>query len=91
MYKELCHIMVCPKCGESLNLIVKKSEGEEILEGELYCNNHHWHIREGIINFESEEQDFANNWTESYKNNTYKEIDEKILKGTPENLKKLNN
>ena len=82
MYREILQILRCPKCNEELALITEKEEDSEIIAGKLKCkNNHCWQISEGVINFQSVEQEQFNNWTESYKEYNYEEMDEKILKG----------
>lgn len=91
MYREILQILRCPKCNEELALITEKEEDSEIIAGKLKCkNNHCWQISEGVINFQSVEQEQFNNWTESYKEYDYEEMDEKILKGTPKNQKEIN-
>ena len=91
MYREILQILRCPKCNEELALITEKEENSEIIAGKLKCkNNHCWQISEGVINFQSVEQEQFNNWTESYKEYNYEEMDEKILKGTPKNQKEIN-
>ncbi|WP_102400445.1 class I SAM-dependent methyltransferase [Haloimpatiens massiliensis] len=92
MYKDLTSILMCPECGEKLNLFIGKEENDEIVEGKLSChNNHNWIIKDGVIYFGSKEQEMGNNWEEVYKYNDYEEVDKKILEGTPENTKKINN
>ena len=91
MYREILQILRCQKCNEELALITEKEEDSEIIAGKLKCkNNHCWQISEGVINFQSVEQEQFNNWTESYKEYNYEEMDEKILKGTPKNQKEIN-
>ena len=92
MYKELSKILMCPECNKDLTLSVIKEENDEIVEGKLTCeNNHNWIIKDGVINFGSKEQELANNWSESYKEMNYEEVDKKISAGIPENTKELNN
>lgn len=86
MYKEILKLLKCPKCNGELNLTVEKEENSEIVEGKLSCRNgHDWVIREGVINFDSVEQELANNWTESYEQYSDEEIDKKISEGVPQN------
>lgn len=92
MYKELSKILTCPECMGELTLSIIKEENDEIIEGKLSCcNNHHWLIKEGVINFGSKEQELSNNWEEMYKYADYEQLDEKILNSTPENMKLINN
>ena len=39
MKKSIMDILVCPKCKNDLILNVRKEDKEEIIEGELKCNN----------------------------------------------------
>ena len=59
MYREILQILRCPKCNEELALITEKEEDSEIIAGKLKCKS------EGVINFQSVEQEQFNNWTES--------------------------
>lgn len=91
MYKEILKVLKCPKCNGELSLTVNKEENDEIIDGKLSCgHDHHWAIREGVINFGSSEQEFGNSWTEFYKEHDYEELDKKILEGIPANIRILN-
>lgn len=86
MYKEILKLLKCPECNSELSLEVEKEENSEIVEGKLICNSgHNYVINEGVINFNSLEQVFANTWSESYEQYNYDELDKKILEKTPEN------
>lgn len=37
MKKELVNILVCPVCKGKLTLTVAKAEGDEVVNGSLYC------------------------------------------------------
>jgi ubiquinone/menaquinone biosynthesis C-methylase UbiE/uncharacterized protein YbaR (Trm112 family) len=85
MYKNILEIMICPNCGEKLELNPKNEVDGEIIEGTLTCiNNHKWIVEEGIINFESEEQSMVNNWSELYAQKDYNEIDKLLTERTPQ-------
>lgn len=85
MYKNILEVMVCPECQGKLKLESKKQINGEVIKGTLTCtNNHEWKIEEGVINFESEEQEKANNWSESYKEMNYDELDRKVKEKTPQ-------
>ncbi|MDD6771510.1 MAG: methyltransferase domain-containing protein [Inconstantimicrobium porci] len=91
MYKEILNLLRCPKCHGSLKLTATKEENDEIIEGKLECcSDHHWLLKNGVINFGSEEQQFANNWTEFYKQTDYESVDKEVLAKTPENLIQIN-
>lgn len=87
MYKEILNLLKCPKCNGELSLTIEKEENSEIIEGKLSCKDgHHWIISEGIINFGSLEQEFANNWTEAYEEYDDDDaMDKKLSEGTPQN------
>ena len=84
-------IIKCPKCNKDLFLDISKEEKDEIIEGTLCCKSGHmWNVTEGVVDFKSKEQEEANNWTESYKEADYEEIDRRIFQGTPENQREIN-
>jgi ubiquinone/menaquinone biosynthesis C-methylase UbiE/uncharacterized protein YbaR (Trm112 family) len=87
MYKEILNLLKCPKCNGELSLTIEKEENSEIIEGKLSCKDgHDGAIREGVINFGSVEQKFANNWAEAYEQRDAEEMDKKISEGNPQNL-----
>lgn len=92
MYKGILKLLKCPQCNRELNLEVLKEESSEIVKGRLICNGgHNYVINEGVINFNSLEQTFANKWTESYQQYNYDELDKKILEKAPKNQILLGN
>lgn len=92
MYIEILELLKCPQCSCELSLDVKREESSEILEGRLICNSgHNYIINEGVINFNSLEQTLTNNWTESYEQYDYDELDKKILEKVPKNQIQLGN
>lgn len=87
MYNNIMDIIRCPKCKGKLQLEQEVYEGDEIIDGKLSCpKSHSWLIKDGVINFESQEQELGNNWSEYYKKTNYEELDEKIRAATPDNL-----
>jgi uncharacterized protein YbaR (Trm112 family) len=58
MKKELMQILACPVCKGDLELKVDKKEGEEIVEGSLYCSkcNYSYPIVDTIPNLLPPEQ-----------------------------------
>ena len=52
MKKTLMEILCCPVCKGDLKLTVKKEEGDEIVDGSLYCAkcNETYPIEDGIPN-----------------------------------------
>lgn len=84
MYMEILDILICPKCQAKLKLESKEHIASEVIEGTLLCaGNHQWKIEGGVINFESEEQENANNWNELYKKMDYEELDIRVKERTP--------
>lgn len=85
MYKNLLEIIVCPDCGEKLELSPNREINGEIIQGVLTCpNNHEWMVEEGIVNFKSLEQTMGNNWSEMYAQMDYEELDKLTTKRTPQ-------
>lgn len=85
MFRNVLKYVKCPECQDKLNIISKREKDGEIIEGLLQCsNNHSWKVEEGIINFESKEQENTNKWSESYKKTDYEELDKKVKKNTPQ-------
>ncbi len=90
MFKTIMPILRCPCCGESFILTEDKIEEGEILEGKITCKaGHSYHIREGIIDFASDEQEATNNWSEIYKEVDYEELDREIEAHKSDGQKKI--
>lgn len=91
MYKDILHLLRCPACMGELKLSITEEKDDEILNGSLTCNDGHtWLIHDGVIDFNSREQEFANNWSEFEEQMGFDEMDNMIREKTPENIKKLN-
>jgi uncharacterized protein YbaR (Trm112 family) len=52
MKKSLMEILCCPVCKGDLQLTIRKEEGDEIVDGSLYCAkcNETYPIEDGIPN-----------------------------------------
>ncbi len=52
MKKDLMEILCCPICKSDLELIVKKEQDSEVLDGTLHCKkcNENYPIEDGIPN-----------------------------------------
>ncbi|ERJ13885.1 class I SAM-dependent methyltransferase [Haloplasma contractile] len=90
MYSELLEFLVCPKCKHALHLTIDEGKDDEIITGTVFCNdNHRFQIRNGVVDFNSVEQEFANNWSELHKEyeNDYDKVDQEIQSRMPELLK----
>lgn len=91
MFKSFLDTVVCPKCKTKMHLEISKQEADEVIEGKLICEkNHVWIIKDGVINFNSQEQEFGNNWSGYYKNTDYEELDRIITSKTDDMLLKAN-
>ncbi len=79
MYKELLKILYCPICKSEFKVKEIELMNDEIIEGTLICEEgHKYSIHKGVIDFCSEEQSMANQWSEAYKENDYESYDEQI-------------
>ena len=52
MRKDLMDILACPMCKGSLELAIEKEEGDDVIEGSLFCAkcNETYPINESIPN-----------------------------------------
>ena len=65
MYINILPLLRCPHCGAKLELAESKKEDEEIVEGKVLCEKGHpFSIRQGILDFQSQEQENFNSWSE---------------------------
>lgn len=79
MYQELLNLIECPLCRSKLTLSTAKMSEEEIIEGTLTCNEgHRFSIRNGVVDFCSEEQSLINQWSKAYKEMDYETYDAHI-------------
>lgn len=85
MYRDFVDILKCPICGNDFELVVDK-EDIEILEGKIVCSEgHEFNIVEGVVNFNSKEQEGFNNWSEMEKEFGFDEMNRRIKESTPAN------
>lgn len=79
MYADILKILRCPVCGCTFEMEANETEDDEIIEGVLECEEgHEYFIREGVIDFGSEEQDSMNRWSEAYEETDYESLDAEI-------------
>ncbi len=79
MYKEIMEVLKCPHCGRGFTLKAEEVEGEEIVTGEIFCENQHvFPIRFGVLDFGAKEQEGANTWSEYYQEQDYEALDQEI-------------
>ena len=106
MYTNIMPILRCPHCGTGLDLAEGQIENEEVVEGKIICKmGHVFSIHEGILDFNSQEQEGLNSWNEYYKEESYDDFDRELdahdtetqrknkkdfLDGIVEEAKKLN-
>ena len=65
MHKKFLDILVCPKYNQSLELKISKKLNDDILEGELICNDMIYRIKNGIprfINADNYSKNFGFQW-----------------------------
>lgn len=90
MYSNILSVLRCPHCGAKFEPEAIKTEGEEIVEGKITCENgHDFFIRDGVLDFNSQEQKDLNSWSEYYKEENYEELDRESDKQQTENQKKI--
>ena len=88
MYRDFVNVLKCPLCGNDFELVVDKDD-IEILEGKIVCSEgHEFNIVEGVLNFNSKEQEGFNNWSEMEKEFGFDEMNKRIKESTPINERK---
>lgn len=79
MYREMLELLVCPDCHSSFQLTEISVIDEEIIEGILWCEHgHRYWIHEGVVDFCTQEQGMANQWSEMYQETDYETLDKEI-------------
>lgn len=90
MYTNILPILRCPHCGARFSLTESKKDGEEIVEGKIVCEKEHtFYIHEGILDFQSQEQERFNSWTEYFKEETDVDFDDKFDSHKTDNQRKI--
>lgn len=90
MYANILPILCCPQCGAGFRLMESRMEQDEIVEGKIVCENGHaFSIREGILDFQSQEQDSFNTWTEYIDKDGYDAFDQKLDAKKSDSQRKL--
>jgi len=85
MYRDFVDVLKCPICGNDFELKSLK-EDNEIIEGKIFCSEgHEFNIVEGVLNFNSKEQEGFNNWSEMEKEFGFDEMNRRIKESTPKN------
>lgn len=87
MYKAIVNCLCCPKCRKNLYLrAVSEYEGD-VIDGTLICETGHvYRISRGVVDFNSEEQGFANQWEAMGEERNFEEMDREIDTQNPTDI-----
>lgn len=89
MYMNILPVLRCPQCGTTLELTESKKDGEEIIEGKIVCEKGHcYSIRQGILDFQSPEQEQFNSWNEYFDKDGYDDFVQNLDLSKTESQKK---
>lgn len=84
MYKAILNHLCCPKCRSELSLRVEIESEEDVLEGALLCESGHvFQISQGVADFNSEEQGFANQWESLREDQRFEDLDRDMDEKNP--------
>lgn len=84
MYKAIMNHLCCPKCRGNLSLLVEVESEDDVLEGTLTCvGGHTYRISQGVADFNSEEQNFANQWESMSEEQRFEELDRDMDEKNP--------
>lgn len=76
MYKTILNHLCCPRCRRNLTIRSDVAIDDDVIEGILTCENGHiYHIRKGVADFNSVEQEFANQWEELTEDQSFEDFD----------------
>lgn len=79
MYTNIMSILRCPHCGTKFDLVESQTENEEVIEGKIVCKKGHiFSVHEGILDFNSQEQENLNSWNEYYQEENYDDFDREL-------------
>lgn len=79
MYANILPVLCCPECGAGFKLTESRTEMNEIVAGKIVCENGHaFSIHEGILDFQSQEQNTFNSWSEYIDEDGYDAFGEKL-------------
>lgn len=85
MYKAIVNHLCCPKCRGDLTLKVAVEIDNDVMEGLLACeNNHTFQINQGIADFNSNEQSFANQWESMSEEQRFADLDREMDAKNPD-------
>lgn len=79
MYTNIISILRCPHCGTRFELVESQIENEEIVEGKIICEKGHvFSVHEGILDFNSQEQENLNAWSKYYEEENDDDFDRRL-------------
>lgn len=79
MYRAIVNHLCCPVCRGNLSIRADVIVDGDITEGHLTCENGHIYlIHEGVADFNSIEQDCANQWEELSKDQSFEDFDRDV-------------
>lgn len=85
MYKAILDCLCCPKCRRDLTLKTEEETPDEVITGTLVCETGHvFRIRRGVVDFNSEEQGFANQWESISEKQRFEEQEQKLDDDIPD-------
>ena len=84
MYKTIVDYLCCPICRANLALQSESEVDGDVLEGSLSCEcGHTFRISQGVADFNSEEQGFANQWESMSDERNFGELDREMDANNP--------
>lgn len=79
MYTNIMSVLRCPHCGTRFDLVESQTENEEVVEGKIICKKGHvFSVHEGILDFNSQEQESLNSWNAYYQEESYDDFDREL-------------
>ncbi|MBD5460930.1 MAG: methyltransferase domain-containing protein, partial [Lachnospiraceae bacterium] len=69
-----------------------KRDGDEIMEGKIVCEKgHNFYVHDGILDFQSQEQEIFNSWSKYDKDENLAELNRQIDAGKTDSQRKIEN
>lgn len=79
MYSNIMNRLCCPKCRSNLTLWAEAAVEEDVISGTLTCEGGHtFRIDQGVADFNSEEQSFANQWESLDEERSFDELNREM-------------
>lgn len=87
MYKRIADYLCCPMCRSNFTLKALIETEEEVMEGTLICEKGHaFRISRGVADFNSEEQNFMNQWETMGQDKSFEELDREMEARNPNEI-----